>query len=143
TAASPTRYSLSGGYFNNAGIVLGSGLKRMTGRLNLNQSIGSRVEIAGSINASQVRSKSTPTAGQQNANAGAVSAAIQYVPLLPIKRADGTYSLINPDLNVYNSALDAPQTPNPVSLANEVTDSLNDTRILRNVYAQAALLDNL
>src|SRR5205085_2859289 len=143
TAVSPTRYSLSGGYFNNTGIVMGSGLKRITGRVNLNQSIGSRVEIAGSINGSQVRSKSTPTAGQQNANAGAVSAAIQYVPLLPVKHADGTYSLINPELNVFNSLLDAPQTPNPVSLAAEVLDSLSDTRILGNVYAQAELLDNL
>ena len=30
--------------------------------------------------ASQARSKATPSAGQQNANAGAVSAALQYVP---------------------------------------------------------------
>jgi TonB-linked SusC/RagA family outer membrane protein len=111
--------------------------------VNLNQSIGSRIEVSGSINASQVRSKSTPTAGQQNANAGAVSAAIQYAPVLPIRRADGSYSLINPDLNVYNSLLDAPQTPNPVSLTNDVTDSLSDTRLLAQVSAQAELLDNL
>jgi TonB-linked SusC/RagA family outer membrane protein len=143
SAASPTRYSLSGGYFNQNGIVLGSGLKRLSGRLNLNQSMGSRIEIAGSLTASQARSKSTPTAGQQNGNSGAVSAAIQYVPILPIKRADGSYSYINTDLNFYNALLDAPQTPNPVSLAAEVTDSLSDTRVLGNVYGQIELLDNL
>ncbi|MES2180170.1 MAG: TonB-dependent receptor [Gemmatimonadota bacterium] len=143
TAASPTRYSLSGGYFNQSGIVLGSGLKRLSGRVNLNQSMGSRVEIAGSLTASQARSKSTPTAGQQNANSGAVSAAIQYVPILPIKRADGTYSYINTDLNFYNALLDAPQTPNPVSLAQEVLDSLSDTRLLSNVFGQVEILDNL
>ena len=142
-AASPTRYSLSGGYFNQSGIVMGSGLKRISGRVNLNQSMGSRVEIAGSLTASQARSKSTPTAGQQNSNSGAVSAAIQYVPILPVKRADGTYSYINTDLNFYNALLDAPQTPNPVSLAAEVTDSLSDTRLLGNVYGQIELLDNL
>ena len=143
TAASPTRYSLSGGYFTQDGIVVGSGITRMSARVNLTQAIGSRVEIAGSVNASQAKSKSTPTAGQQNSNAGAVSAAIQYVPVLPVRRADGTYSLINPDLNVYSSLLDAPQTPNPVSMTNDVTDSLSDTRILANVYGQVELLDNL
>jgi TonB-linked SusC/RagA family outer membrane protein len=143
TAASPTRYALSGGYFNQNGIVVGSGLKRISGRVNLNQQIGSRIEMAGSLTASQARSKSTPTAGQQNANSGAVSAAIQYVPILPVKRADGSYSYINTDLNFYNALLDAPQTPNPVSLAREVMDSLSDTRFLGNVYAQAELIDNL
>ncbi len=143
TAASPTRYSLSGGYFNQNGIVVGSGLKRISGRVNLNQSIGSRIEIAGSLTGSQARSKSTPTAGQQNSNSGAVSAAIQYVPILPVKRADGSYSYINVDLNKFNSLLDAPQTPNPVSLAREVMDSLSDTRMLGNVYGQVELLDNL
>lgn len=143
TSASPTRYALSGGFFNQNGIVLGSGLKRLSGRVNLNQSLGSRVEIAGSLTASQARSKSTPTAGQQNANSGAVSAAIQYVPIMPVLRPDGSYSLINPDLNVYNALLDAPQTPNPVSLAKEVMDSLSDTRLLGNVYGQIELVDNL
>src|SRR5262249_47438351 len=87
--------------------------------------------------------KSVPTAGQQNGNSGAVSAAIQYVPILPVKRADGTYSYINTDLNAYNSLLDAPQTPNPVSLAREVKDSLSDTRFLGNFSGQADLLDGL
>lgn len=143
TAAAPTRYSISGGLFQQDGIVIGSGIKRMSGRVNLNQAIGSRVEIAGSLTASQAKSKSTPTQGQQNANAGAVSGAIQYVPILPIRRPDGTYSMINPDLNVYNSLLDAPQTPNPVSMTRDVTDSLSDTRLLGNVYGQVELLDNL
>lgn len=143
TAASPTRYSISGGYFNQDGIVVGSGLRRLSGRVNLNQAIGSRVEFGGSLSASQARSKSVPTGGQQNANAGTVSAAIQYVPILPVLREDGTYSYINTDLNRFASQLDAPTTPNPVSLAREVRDSLSDTRFLGNVFAQAEILPGL
>jgi TonB-dependent starch-binding outer membrane protein SusC len=143
TTANVTRYAISGGVFDQDGIVLGSGLKRLSGRVNVNQSIGSRFEVGGSLTGSQVRSKSTPTSGQQNAGAGAVSAALQYVPILPVYRADGTYTYINSDLNAYNTLLDAPPTPNPVSLAREVTDSLSDNRLLTNLYAQAQLLDNL
>jgi TonB-linked SusC/RagA family outer membrane protein len=141
--ANITRYNVSGGYFDQDGIVLGSGLRRLSSRLNVNQAIGSRVELGGSFTASQARSKSTPTSGQQNSGAGAVSGALQYVPILPVYRADGTYSYINTDLNAYNALLDAPQTPNPVSLAREVQDSLSDSRLLGNLFGQAKLLPDL
>jgi TonB-linked SusC/RagA family outer membrane protein len=143
TATNVTRYAISGGVFNQDGIVLGSGLARLSGRVNVNQSIGDRFEVGGSLTGSQVRSKSTPTGGQQNAGAGAVSAAIQYVPILPVYRADGSYTYILPDLNAYSTLLDAPATPNPVSLAQEVTDSLSDNRLLSNLYAQATLYEGL
>jgi TonB-linked SusC/RagA family outer membrane protein len=143
TTASPTRYAVSGGAFNQDGIVLGSGLRRYSGRVNLTQAIGSRVQLGASLSASRVRTRAVPTAGQQNANAGAVSAAIQYVPILPVYRPDGSYSYINTDLNAYNSTLDAPQTPNPVSLAREVRDSLSDTRILANVSGDYEIMHGL
>jgi TonB-linked SusC/RagA family outer membrane protein len=143
TAANVTRYAISAGLFNQDGIVVGSGLKRLSGRVNVDQSLGTKFQVGGTLTGSQVKSRATPTAGQQNAGAGAVSAAIQYVPILPVFRADGTYSYILPDLNAYNTLLDAPATPNPVSLTNEVTDSLSDNRLLSNLYAQATLLDNL
>lgn len=141
--ASPTRYALSAGYFDQDGIVVGSGFRRYSTRLNLNQGLGSRVELGGSFTASQARSQSVPTAGQQNTGAGAVSAALQYVPILPVRRADGTYSYINTDLNRYNSLLDAPTTPNPVSLAREVIDSLGDTRLLGNIFTRVDVLPGL
>ena len=141
---STTRYALSGGFFDQDGIVDGSGFRRFSGRLNLNQSIGQRVELGGTFSASQARSKSVPTAGQQNSGAGAVSGALQYVPILPIRRADGTYSLLNPDLNnmVGSTALDAAPVPNPVSMI-EVRDSLFDTRLMGNLFGRAELVPGL
>jgi TonB-dependent starch-binding outer membrane protein SusC len=143
SAAQPTRYSLSAGAFDQDGIVLGSGLRRYSARLNLDQQVGTRFEFAGTVSASQARTKSVPSSGQQNGNSGAISAALQYVPIMPVKRPDGTYSYINTDLNAYNSLLDAPQTPNPISLANEVLDSLSDTRLLTNFWGQADLTRDL
>ncbi|HVX38501.1 MAG TPA: carboxypeptidase-like regulatory domain-containing protein, partial [Gemmatimonadaceae bacterium] len=102
SAASPTRYALSGGYFNQGGVVIGSGIRRLSARLNLDQSFGDRVQFGGTVTAAQARTKATPTGGQQNGNAGAVSAALQYVPILPVKRPDGTFSYIYTDLNAYN-----------------------------------------
>lgn len=142
--SSTTRYALSAGFFDQDGIVEGSGFRRFSGRLNLNQSLGQRVELGGTFSASQARSKSVPTSGQQNAGAGVVSGALQYVPLLPIRRADGTYSLLNPDLNemVGSTILDAAPVPNPVSMI-EVRDSLFDTRLLGNLFARVELIPGL
>lgn len=139
-----TRYALSAGFYDQDGVVVSSGFRRFSGRLNLNQSIGQRVELGGTFTASQAKSKSVPTAGQQNAGAGAVSGALQYVPVLPIRRADGTYSLLNPDLNslVGSNILDAAPVPNPVSMT-EVRDSLSDTRLLGNLFARAELIPGL
>jgi TonB-dependent starch-binding outer membrane protein SusC len=143
SAASPTRYVLSGGVFDQQGVVVGSGIRRLSARANLDQAIGDRIELGATLTGSQARTKSTPTSGQQNGNAGAVSAALQYVPILPVRRADGTYSYILTDLNAYNSLLDAPPTDNPVALARDVIDSLSDTRLLGNFFGQADLSHNL
>jgi TonB-dependent starch-binding outer membrane protein SusC len=137
-----TKYALSLGRYLQDGIVVGSGLQRLSSRLNLTQDLG-RVQLTGSVSASQARSKSTPTAGQQNGNAGAVSGALQYVPILPVFRPDGSYTLLNPDLNVYGSQLNAAPAPNPVSLAREVSDSLGDTRVLGNFAADIGLTNDL
>ncbi len=138
-----TKYALSFGRFDQQGIVVGSGLQRLSTRLNVSQIFSDRVQVGGSVSASQARSKAVPTAGQQNAGAGAISGALQYVPILPVLRADGSYTLANPDLNVYSTLLDAPTTPNPVSLAREVSDSLGDTRLLGNFFADIGLMKDL
>jgi TonB-dependent starch-binding outer membrane protein SusC len=135
-----TRYALSGGLNRQDGIVLGSGFQRLSGRLNVTQSVGSRLELGGNLTASRARSRQVQTDGQQNSNAGAVSGALQYSPNLPIKRADGSYSLQRQDIP---GVLDPPDTPNPVSMALEVSDSLSDTRVLGNVYADYTILPGL
>ena len=138
-----TRYAFSFGRYSQEGIVVGSGLTRLSSRLNVNQNFGERVQVGGSVSASQAKSRAVPTAGQQNGGAGAISGALQYVPILPVFRKDGSYTLLNPDLNAYGTLLDAAPAPNPVSMAREVSDSLGDTRVLGNFFADVGLMKNL
>lgn len=141
SSANNTRYAVSFGRFDQSGIVINSGLRRYSSRLNVNQNFGERVQFGGSVSASQARSRSVPTSGQQNGGAGAVSGALQYVPILPVFRADGSYSLL-PDINIYGP-LDGAPAPNPVSMARAVTDSLGDTRVLGNFFGDIGLLKDL
>ena len=71
-----TRYALSGGVFNQEGVVINSGFKRISLRGNLDQSIGDKFRLASTVTLSRVNSRSVPTDGSLNGGAGAVGAAI-------------------------------------------------------------------
>ena len=135
-----TRYALSGGRIGQEGIILGSGLNRISGRVNVSQQIGNKFEIGANLTGSRVSTRSAASDGQQNRNAGVVSGALQYQPILPVRRPNGTYSYIFTDIP---SSLGPPETPNPISMALDVADSLTDARLLANSYAEYALLPSL
>jgi TonB-linked SusC/RagA family outer membrane protein len=135
-----TRYALSGGLLDQDGVVIGSGIRRFSGRANVSQSVGRRLEIGANLTGSRVATRSAATDGQQNRGAGVVSGALQYQPILPVRRADGSYSYIFTDIP---SVLNPPETPNPISQALDVADSLFDTRLLANSYAEFALRPSL
>ena len=135
-----TRYALSGGLINQNGIVLGSGLRRFSGRVNLSQQVGRKLELGANLTGSSVATRSAASDGQQNKGAGVISGALQYQPILPVRRADGSYSYIFTDIP---SQLNPPETPNPISMALDVADSLSDNRLLANSYAEYALFPSL
>ncbi|HTE46199.1 MAG TPA: SusC/RagA family TonB-linked outer membrane protein, partial [Gemmatimonadaceae bacterium] len=90
---------------------------------------------------SRVNSNSVPTDGSLNGGAGAVGAAIDYYPVLPVRQPNGTYTLMSP--NSPSSILGATNIANPVSMANDVTDKLGDTRALANASGEYTLADGL
>ncbi|HEX2077118.1 MAG TPA: TonB-dependent receptor [Longimicrobium sp.] len=132
-----TRYVVSGGYFDQTGVVLGSGFERYSLRANLEQGIGSRLRFGTNLTGSRVNSSFIPTEGESNARAGAVGAAIQAYPFLPVRLDDGRYPYQGRDLPLVGvPSAQASNLVNPVSLAAEVTDRLGDTRILGNAFGE-------
>ncbi|HEX2209857.1 MAG TPA: TonB-dependent receptor [Longimicrobium sp.] len=132
-----TRYAVSGGYFDQTGVVLGSGFERYSLRASLEQGFGDRFRFGSTLTGSRVNSTFIPTEGESNARAGAVGAAIQAYPFLPVRLPDGRYPYQGRDLPLVGvPAGQASNLVNPVSLAAEVTDRLGDTRILGNAYGE-------
>ncbi len=140
TGKNPTLYSLSGGVFRQDGIVLNSTFRRVALRGAVDQQVGPKARITSTLSVSRVSSASVPTDGSFNAGAGAVGAAVQYYPTLPIRRADGTYTLIQLD---SKSPLAPASVPNPVSMASDVKDDLSDQRMLANVSGEYELFSGL
>lgn len=144
TGSSFTRYSVSGGIFNQQGVVVGTDFKRYSLRANLEQGIGARFRFGTNLAASRVSTSFVPTDGESNRRAGAVGAALQAYPFLPVRFANGVYPYQGKDLAAVGvPSTNAAELVNPVSLATEVQDDEGDTRLLGQAWTSFELLPGL
>lgn len=127
-----TKYYLSGGYFNQDGIVLNSGFKRYQFRLNLDQHINNSLRVGTNINFSRSDDNRSVQSESNLNNGGVIAGSLAQIPILPIRRADGKYA-INPYL-----ALD-----NPIGNLNEVHNLAKIYQVIGNIYGEADILSNL
>ena len=135
-----TRYAISGGVFQQQGVVINSAFKRISLRGSLDQSVGDRARIGTTVTLSRVNSNSVPTDGSLNGGAGAVGAALNYFPFLPVRQTGGAYTLMGQN---SPSILGASNLPNPVSMASDVTDKLADTRVLADAFGEYSFMKDL
>jgi len=131
--ANATKYALSGGIFDQKGVVQTSAFRRVSVRGSLDQMLGSKFRASSNLLLSRVNTTAIPTNGGSNQSAGAIGAALQYYPTIPVRRADGTYTLLAEDGPV---SLNPSSVPNPVSLVQNVTDRLGDSRVLANLFGE-------
>jgi TonB-linked SusC/RagA family outer membrane protein len=136
-----TRYAMSGGYFDQQGVVLGSDFQRMSLRLNLSQDLRGKLRLGTTLTGSRVATNFAPTDGAVGGNdMSSVAAALQSIPTLPVRRADGTYSNMLDDAPL---ALTPQDIMNPVAVLENMDDQLGDTRILTNTFAEFDLARGL
>ena len=145
TGANQTRYAASGGVLQQQGVVRGSDFRRISFRGNLDQSVGSHLRLGSNLMLSSVNSSMVPTDGSFNAGAGAVGAALQYLPILPVRLEDGGYSLMQADFPeaLATLGLNGAGIPNPLATANDVQDKLGDNRILANATGEYTFFKGL
>jgi TonB-linked SusC/RagA family outer membrane protein len=110
-----TSYYASMNYFDQLGVVKNSGIKRYTGRINLDTKIGERTQIGLNFNTSLIKDNNNVDGLNTNENAGPIYASLLYEPTEPILNPDGSFTQSS-NLTVNN----------PVTLINGIT-SLNET----------------
>jgi TonB-linked SusC/RagA family outer membrane protein len=140
-----TRYAVSAGHFNQEGVVLGSQFERTSLRLNLNQEIGSRMRLGANATGSRVNTSFAATDGAVGgSDASAVAAALQYLPTLPVYRADGTFtSMLDDAPSALTGALTLQDIQNPVAVLTSMKDNLGDNRLLANLFGEYDILEGL
>lgn len=130
-----TTYSLSAGYYNQEGIIVGSNFKRYSFRLNLDRKISERLNGGANIGYTTTNSHTVPTDTPGGFFPGVVNTALIFNPALPVKDASGQYTLTDPNADAW---LD-----NPVAVTRDIDAIDKVGRLLGNSYLEYKILKDL
>ena len=126
-----SRYSLSGTYFDQKGVIKGSGYRRFSFLANTDNEIGERLIIGSSVIFNNTNRQSIIEEGPGRTVMGR---ALRMMPTMEPYRPDGTFNCAN---------------DNPGGSRNPLRDALQDTRetlgndLTATVYAELEIIDGL
>lgn len=124
------KYYLSGNFFNQQGIILGSDFSRLSFRGNIEAKVNNRLTLGLNLSANALNRNDSDGDGNQ----GPVSRSARVAPIVGLQQQTqqgGYYP--------YHAAFYL----NPISLATEITNKTNTKNILANLYASVNLAKNL
>lgn len=122
-----TRFFVSGNYFDQEGILIGTGFKRLNTRVNLDHAINDKLNIGTSIGLNY--STSDRVESDQSLH-GPLPNGISTPAVFPVFNADGSYNQTGP----YS---------NPLSIANEATNQNFTYRMIGNIFGEYQILPGL
>jgi TonB-linked SusC/RagA family outer membrane protein len=127
-----SRYLLSGSYFDQGGIVIGSGFNRYAGRVNLDRTVSKRFTTGTNLTVSSTQN------GIQSSDASlgssTVMGALWFNPVSPVRNADGSF--------VLNSPITWP-VENPVANTVGLYQRRSLFNTIGNLYGEYEVLDGL
>src|SRR5205814_502665 len=85
---------LSGSYFTQGGIVIGSGFDRYSGRVNLERSVTKKLTAGTNLTVSNTLNKIQSS--DNTLGSSTVMGALWFNPVSPVTNVDGTYVLNSP-----------------------------------------------
>jgi TonB-linked SusC/RagA family outer membrane protein len=124
------KYYISGNYFNQQGIILGSDYNRLAFRANVETKIGSRVNMGLNLSATSTNKNDSDGDGSQ----GPVSRSVRVAPIVGLNQQTqkgGYYP--------YHAAFYL----NPIALANELTNTTSGRNLRANLYSTIDIVKNL
>jgi len=119
-----TRYLLSGSYFDQQGIAIGSYFKRISTRINLDNNTTNWLKVGLSLELDHVNQNQNTTAS------GVISSALSLTPDVPVQNSDGSWGGIT-DTEGW-----VPGIVNPVAIAEIVTNVSTRNQAFGNAYAE-------
>ncbi|TDO73602.1 TonB-linked SusC/RagA family outer membrane protein [Flavobacterium chryseum] len=119
-----SRYSVSAGYFDQEGTVIGSDFKRISLRINYEKNYSQNFKFGVNANYSNSIANGVGTNGNGGRTPNPIVSAVLTAPVVPIKNADGSYNVTN---NIYATSVNG-FVPNPI---NDLENTINETKINR------------
>lgn len=131
-----SRFRVSANYFNQEGILEGSGIQRYAARFNNETYVGEKLTLGANVSVTRTENETTTANG---GGLGAVSRALVFAPNQPIISPNGNYTQ-----NIFpNTGVEDFEDSSPAYLVNDVENEVNSNRILGNLYAQYELIEGL
>jgi len=128
-------YYISGNYYDQEGIVIGSGLKRKTVRANIENQVKPWLKVGVNASYNNTAQNITLTNNANNGYGNVIAMAIQQSPDVPVTNLDGTYGGPS-DI----AGLGAMSGGNPVAQARTWVTQLTKNKLQSDVYAQTTFL---
>ena len=126
-------FMVSGGYFKQDGIMLGTGFERYSFRANSDFKIGERVKIGQSLMVAHTSSNVEPFSGGRSQIEHIIKS-VPYIPIYDPTRVGGFRA---------TDQVDGSDPENPVLNAKLRSDVNADMKLLGNVYAEVSIIDGL
>ncbi len=126
-----TNYYLSGGYLNQEGIIIGSGYKRYTARINVDSKVKDWLKVGANVNAGISNERITVN----QSFVGLITNTLLQAPDIPVRTLDGEFA--------------APPAGQNVAYFNPVAEALiKDNKLIRknfmgSAFAEATILKGL
>ncbi|MBU3928983.1 MAG: SusC/RagA family TonB-linked outer membrane protein, partial [Bacteroidetes bacterium] len=130
-----TTYSVSGDYFSQEGIIVGSDFTRYSFRVSLDRQVNAKLKLGTSVGYNKTISNTVPTDTPGGFFPGVVNTALTFNPVLPVYDADGNFTLTDPNADAW---LD-----NPVAVTRIVDAVSNINRVLGNIYLEYEFIKDL
>jgi TonB-linked SusC/RagA family outer membrane protein len=134
-----TTYYLSGEYLDQQGVAMGSGFDRGSVRLNLDNKARKWLNLGANFSFAQTNEQISTTQWD------IINNAIQLSPAIPVRNIDGTFgggqARPNPDGSSNTAEQFTP--PNPIGLANLVSNEIVRRRILGGLNATVNITEGL
>lgn len=126
-----TQYLLSGSYFNQEGIALGSNFRRMSLRLNLDNKTTNWLKIGTSLQLVNIKESVNST------SSNVINTALSQTPDIAVKNEDGSWG------GAYNPNGWVNSTVNPYAIALINKDEVKRNQLFGNLYAEIAFTKDL
>jgi len=120
------RFSVGLNYYDQDGVIISSGYKRINGRFNIDADLSDRIRLGASLIASREIRDRVP---ENDSPESVLGNALRKLAYEPVYEPDGSYAIR--------------ERPNPVAQANETYDFGYSTKLLGSAYLEADLLEGL
>ncbi len=121
-----TKFYIAGTYFDQTGIVIQSGYKRLSMRVNLDHQATDKLSFGLTFNASNSKNKRS---FNDDSYTGVITNALGADPLMPVYDANGNYA----DYTAYHVSW---LSDNPVKSANQIIANTTSYRLLGSLFSE-------